>query len=928
MFRKCFSLPVLLAGCVLPALGQGLTSPGGLTPVEVLNGSAKLVNNFDSTQMLRLVVGLTPPNMAAEEQFLQELQTKSSPNFHKFLTADEWNARFSPSVQDEQAVVDWATSQGLTISHRYPNRLTITLEGNTATIEKAFGLQINNYQLGTKTFFSNNHDPVIPSKLSKIVHSVGGLNSLQVLRPAHKGVLEPEFPIYSPDRPNSQAPQEGRADSKGKPPASVTNGKTPPPITGGAYDPTDVYSSQAYDLNALNAQGHCCNPLGNAGGTPPATSIAIATAGAQQNSDFIGFHNQYPYLAMHWFYVYVDGTPSCCDGEGTMDFEWSTAWANSFGSYADTASVFMYDGVNNSFSTFTDVYQRILNDGNARIFSTSWGCEEIYCTPTSVMDTDHAIFNSMAGQGWTMVAATGDQGATAGCGDRIAVQYPASDPNIVGAGGTTMSLSTGPIFNYQVAWSGGPYGCGSNDGGSTGGVSAYYGVPSYQSGLGYSARAVPDIALNADWYNTPQNLYFSGSLSGNGGTSIVAPEMAGFFAQSNAYLAYLSTTISGGLCNGHSCGPLGNGNYYLYYFGKNPSYAPHYPYYDITSGCNNNDVTSFYGLGYWCTVTGYDPVTGWGSFNALQLAWAINTYQAGDFGSPYVNFSGPSTGVWYNADQTVSFTAGDTGTSHLPATGISGVSYEWDADPGDVFRESIPGTGNSFYSGPWSPRSSSGSFDLAGAGQGCHYANVRAWDNSGFGSGDYTYGPVCYDTIAPVTTGSLAGTLVSGIYQSNVTVTLTATDTGSGVYTTYYQPNTAGWKVYSGPFVVTKLGADMVQFYSEDNAGNFGPIKTKTFTINSKTTTTLASSKNPSVHGSKVTFTATVLGTLSGTPTGTVTFKQGTTTLGTGTINSATHQAKFTTATLTTGTHNITAVYAAQGNFYGSTSAVLKQVVQ
>jgi hypothetical protein len=59
-----------------------------------------------------------------------------------------------------------------------------------------------------------------------------------------------------------------------------------------------------------------------------------------------------------------------------------------------------------------------------------------------------------------------------------------------------------------------------------------------------------------------------------------------------------------------------------------------------------------------------------------------------------------------------------------------------------------------------------------------------------------------------------------------------------------------------------------------------------------------------------------------------VTFKQGTTTLGTGTINSATHQAKFTTATLTTGTHNITAVYAAQGNFYGSTSAVLKQVVQ
>src|ERR1035438_8516489 len=80
---------------------------------------------------------------------------------------------------------------------------------------------------------------------------------------------------------------------------------------------------------------------------------------------------------------------------------------------------------------------------------------------------------------------------------------------------------------------------------------------------------------------------------------------------------------------------------------------PHYPFYDITSGCNNNDVTAFYGLPYYCTAVGWDPVTGWGSFNALQLAWAINAYQAGG-GPPQVKFSGPATGAWYNTDQTVS----------------------------------------------------------------------------------------------------------------------------------------------------------------------------------------------------------------------------------------------------------------------------------
>jgi kumamolisin len=145
------------------------------------------------------------------------------------------------------------------------------------------------------------------------------------------------------------------------------------------------------------------------------------------------------------------------------------------------------------------------------------------------MDTDHGIFNWMVGQGMTLVAASGDQGATAGCGAAVAVQYPASDPNIVGAGGTTLFLNYDSTFNSQVAYSGGPYGCGSNDGGSTGGFSAYYAAPSYQTSLGYANRAVPDIALNADWYNTPQNYYFNGFLSGNGGTSIVAPSVTGIF---------------------------------------------------------------------------------------------------------------------------------------------------------------------------------------------------------------------------------------------------------------------------------------------------------------------------------------------------------------------------------------------------------------
>jgi hypothetical protein len=901
------------------------------TPAPVVNGTAKLVGHYNPAQMLRLVLGLQPPNMVQEEQFLQELQTKGSPQFHQFLTPEQWNARFAPSPQDEQSVVDWAQSQGLTVTQRYPNRLLVDVEAPSGTIEKAFHITINTYQIGTSTYFSNDRDPVIPANLTGILHSIGGLNSIQVLHPATKAVKEPPFPGYAAGPAVSSGPSGGSAGNGSKP-FSMENSQTAgsgPDITNGAYDPTDMYSSEAYDTNALYNQGHCCNPLGNPNSTPPESSIAIATAGSQNTSDFQGFHNQYPYLAWHYQLYYIDGTPSCCDGEGTMDFEWSTAMSNSFGSEANTSLVYMYDGVNAQISTFTDVYNQILNGGHARVFSTSWLCEEVACWSESAMDTDHAIFNSMIGQGWTLVAASGDQGASAGCGDAVAVSYPASDPDVVGAGGITLSLSPGPIFNSEVAWSGGPDGCGSNDGGSTGGLSAYYGTPSYQSSLGLSSRGVPDIALNADWYNAPQNIYFNGSLQGNGGTSIVAPEMAGFFANENAYLDYLST-VTGGLCNGHSCAPIGNANYYLYWFGENPSYAPHFPFFDITSGCNDNNITTEYGLGFFCAGTGYDKVTGWGSVNMFQLAWAINTYQAGDFGAPAVTFSGPATGKWYNSDQTVNWTVADTSSNGLPPTGVAGFSRNWDSDPGDVSRESTPGAGNSFYSGPQSPNLTSGCSDLTAAScggsavsQAMHTLHVRAWDNTGF-TADHTYGPIGYDTIPPVTTASWSGTISGGVYISPVKVTLAATDNASGVASTVYQVNGGTVTTYLGPFTVSTLGSHTVTFHSTDKAGNVESAKSISFTIDAATATALASSLNPSTYGKSVTFTATVTSS-AGTPTGTVTFKSGSTTLGNATLSGG--KAGFSTSALSGGSHSITAAYGGAGNFAGSTSKVLTETV-
>jgi hypothetical protein len=87
----------------------------------------------------------------------------------------------------------------------------------------------------------------------------------------------------------------------------------------------------------------------------------------------------------------------------------------------------------------------------------------------------------------------------------------------------------------------------------------------------------------------------------------------------------------------------------------------------------------------------------------------------------------------------------------------------------------------------------------------------------------------------------------------------------------------------------------------------------------------VVSSTNPSTFGQSVTFTATVTGLIV-TPTGTVTFKDGATTLGIGSLNGS-GQATFSTGALSAGDHSITAVYGGDLLYNPSTSSVLTQTV-
>lgn len=830
----------------------------GHTPPQVLDGTATRLSHYEPGKMLRLAIALVPPHPAEEHQFLDDIQNKQSPLFHQYLSVDEWNQRFGPSVEAEQAVVDWAQSQGLTVTHRYKNRLLVDVEGQSGAIEKALQITINSYRLPplkaqaeSRISFSNDRDPVLPASLNGVVENVLGLNSIEGMRPASsRGQLvpRPDYVAGPVVQQLDSLQKDGRSQAALATPqeTNVNPLVTAPPA--GYWQPTDMYSSNAYDYGALMNQGHCCNPLGNSTHSPKESSIAIAAFGDVQSSDLIAFHDAFPYLAEYVDKVGIDGGYACSGSgddncfETTLDTEWSLAMANSEGAAANTARVIVYEGSNYITNTIADVYNQMTDDAQARTMSTSWACaENIYynsqlnCYNSTMQSIDN-ILSTMAGQGWTLIAASGDQGTTGNCDDAYRVEFPSSDPNVIAAGGSQLNEGS----PYEAAWTGGtsPGSCAGNGGGGTGGFSEYFNAPAYQSFLGFSKRSTPDISLDA-YYG--HDIYFFGGWGHPGGTSDVAPMLAGFFAQENAYLLSLGDKCGSATA---ACAPIGNANYPIY---REAHYqnAAHYPFYDITSGCTSNDITLEFGITPWCAAPGYDETTGWGSANMLQLAWSINWYTAAASGIPYTAYGGPATYKWYNTNQTVSWNIVDYagGTPGVPGTGIAGFTQGWDSIPSDPGSEPNGGSGNSFYSGPQYRNTSTGCLALTGdsacaggVSQGCHTAHVRGWNNQGMTTGDTTYGPICYDTVAPTVASSENPiTPSSGWYNRSVALSLSATDPGgsnaSGISKIYYgintfacSPSTLGsCAVYSGPITISAQGYNYIYYFSEDNAGNFSP---------------------------------------------------------------------------------------------------------
>jgi sugar lactone lactonase YvrE len=119
----------------------------------------------------------SPEQELAAKQFVESLTDKSSPNFHKWITAAEYGERFGAASEDVATVSRWLELHGFTVNGVPANRMVIDFSGSAGQVREALHTDIHYVNVGGTRYFANMSDPRIPAALLPAVTGVVSLNS-------------------------------------------------------------------------------------------------------------------------------------------------------------------------------------------------------------------------------------------------------------------------------------------------------------------------------------------------------------------------------------------------------------------------------------------------------------------------------------------------------------------------------------------------------------------------------------------------------------------------------------------------------------------------------------------------------------------------------------------------------------------------------
>lgn len=482
-----------------------------------------------------LVLQRSAEQEAALRQLMEEQQSKNSPNYHAWLTPEQFGSQFGPADADVQAVTGWLTSHGFQNIKVTKGKTLVEFSGNAGQVRNAFGTEIHKFNVNGEEHFANVNDPQIPAALAPVVRGIRSLHNfhpkpqarqLGSFRRTESGEIRPLF-TYTDS--NGQFFGVGPADFATiySVPAAVAGNPAGQGQTIAIVGQSNINLQDVLDFRSmfgLPAYASTCT------GVPNQCQLTVVLNGPDPGTGVVNGD-------------FGD------EGESDLDVEWAGAVAPAATiNFVTTQTLTQTDGT--SGIDGSAIY--IVDNNIAPILSESYGsCE------AGLGSGGNAFYNSLwqqaAAQGITVVISAGDTGS-AGCDPAaapanqdaatqgLAISGIASTPYNIAMGGTdfddvgnqskfwntTNSSTTTPpaipatakgyipekTWNDSCATSGSTSACTSTiinsnsstgidlaagSGGSstvyTGTVSTKPANVSWQTGFGDANRDIPDVSL-------------------------------------------------------------------------------------------------------------------------------------------------------------------------------------------------------------------------------------------------------------------------------------------------------------------------------------------------------------------------------------------------------------------------------------------------
>jgi subtilase family serine protease len=626
-------------------------------PLATTANSEGRVEANASLERMLLVLSLSAEQEQELRQLLDEQQTKGSSNYHHWLTAAEYGARFGVTDVDVQKVRGWLESSGFAVGKVAQSKRWIEFSGTAQQVENAFHTEMQYYRVGRKTHIANATDVAVPEALAEVVRGVASLNNFEKRPPRHvaEGVA-------------------GR-DSQGQ------KIRLQPSLT--PVGATNTYYLTPEDLSAVfNTKA-----LLSAGIDGSGISIAVTAQSNIELTDVQKFRQIFRLKANDPNVVVSGLDPGVASQADAEEAQLEVEWA---GAVAPGATIDLVVAGSTATTSGVDLAAAYAIDNEvAPILTYTYGsCEQALGAAGNAFY--NALWQEAAAEGITVLVAVGDNGA-AGCEDTTAgvaagqgqaVNGAASTPYNIAVGGTEFaegaslstyrnnssatdfSLALGYILEAAENENCDPMRAASETncayGGAKfsslaggGGTSAVYAKPVWQTGPGIpadGARDVPDLSIATA--SGHDDLVYCTSLGGTpcqlNGQSVMGLTVARGTSPATAAMAGILALVE------QENGAFqGQANYVLYELAQmqgnrcaaskqiGPAAEDACVFYDVTAGSNSVPCAGG-SAGCSSTVAGtngfltgnaagpaYDLATGLGSVNAANLASAWKNVIAG-----------------------------------------------------------------------------------------------------------------------------------------------------------------------------------------------------------------------------------------------------------------------------------------------------------